>query len=110
MQQSGLETPLKNGERAAAIVGSGAGGLATLERAYEDILVYKKKATHPLTLLRTIISSAVGPCQHRARHQGAGFRHRQRVLDGGALHRPCFSHDPGGQCRRGRGRRIGGRY
>lgn len=58
IQQSGLETPLKNGERAAAIVGSGAGGLATLERAYEDILVYKKKASHPLTLLRTIISSA----------------------------------------------------
>ncbi len=59
MKQSGLETPLKNGERAAAIVGSGAGGLATLEKALEDIFVFKKKATHPLTLLRTITSSAV---------------------------------------------------
>jgi nodulation protein E len=58
-KQSGLETPLKNGERAAAIVGSGAGGLATLEKAFEDILVFNKKATHPLTLLRTISSTAV---------------------------------------------------
>ena len=59
VQQSGLETPFKNGERAAAIVGSGAGGLSTMEKAYEDIFVHKKKATHPLTLLRTISSSAV---------------------------------------------------
>jgi nodulation protein E len=60
-QQSGLEIPLKNGERAASIIGSGAGGLATMDKAYEDIFVHKKKATHPLTLLRTIGSSA---CAH----------------------------------------------
>ncbi len=59
IRQSGLETPLKNGERAAAIVGSGAGGMATLERVYEEIFAFKKKALHPLTLLRTISSSAV---------------------------------------------------
>ncbi len=59
IQQSGLETPFKNGERAAAIVGSGAGGLATIEKGYEDIYVHRKKATHPFTLLRLISSSAV---------------------------------------------------
>ena len=59
--QSGLEIPLKNGDRAASIIGSGAGGLATLEKAYYDLFVLKKKATHPLTLLRTIGSSA---CAH----------------------------------------------
>jgi len=58
MAQSRLETPLANGERAASIIGSGAGGLATLESAYEDLFIHKKKATHPLTLLRTIGSSA----------------------------------------------------
>jgi nodulation protein E len=58
IRQSGLETPLKNGERAASIIGSGVGGLATLEKAYEDLFIHKKKATHPLTLLRTIGSSA----------------------------------------------------
>ncbi len=58
VRQSGLETPFRNGERAASIVGSGAGGLATLEKAYEDLFIHKKKATHPLTLLRTIGSSA----------------------------------------------------
>ena len=59
--QSGLEIPLVNGERAASIIGSGAGGLNTLEKAYYDLFALKKKATHPLTLLRTIGSSA---CAH----------------------------------------------
>ncbi len=58
VRQSGLETPFKNGERAASIVGSGIGGLSTLEKAYEDLFIHKKKATHPLSLLRTIGSSA----------------------------------------------------
>ncbi len=58
IRQSGLEVPLKNGERAASIIGSGAGGLATMDKAYEDIFVHRKKAVHPLTLLRTIGSSA----------------------------------------------------
>ena len=49
---------MKNGERAASIVGSGIGGLSTLEKGYEDLFIHKKKATHPLTLLRTIASSA----------------------------------------------------
>lgn len=72
MAQSGLETPLKNGERAASVIGSGIGGLTTLEKAYEDLFIHNKKATHPLTLLRAIGSSAAahvsidygikGPC------------------------------------------------
>jgi nodulation protein E len=49
---------LKNGERAASIIGSGIGGLTALEKAYEDLFAHKKKATHPLTLLRSIGSSA----------------------------------------------------
>jgi nodulation protein E len=57
-RQSGLELPLQNGERAASIIGSGAGGLATMDKAYEDLFVHRKKAMHPLTLLRTIGSSA----------------------------------------------------
>jgi nodulation protein E len=70
--QSGIEVPLKNGLRAASIIGSGVGGLVTLEKAYEDLFIHHKKATHPLTLLRTIASSAAahvsieygikGPC------------------------------------------------
>jgi nodulation protein E len=58
IQQAGLETPFKNGERAASIVGSGIGGLSALEKGYEDLYAFKKKATHPLTLLRSIGSSA----------------------------------------------------
>lgn len=55
---SGLETPFKNPMRAACIIGSGAGGLTTFETAYRDLFIKKKKATHPLTLIRIIGSSA----------------------------------------------------
>ncbi len=72
MTQAGFDGPVKDGARAASIIGSGIGGLATLEKGYEDLFIHKKKATHPLTLLRTIGSSAAahvsieygikGPC------------------------------------------------
>jgi len=58
MKQSGLEIPLEDPYRAACIVGSGAGGLVTFETAYRDLFIHNKRATHPLTLLRIIGSSA----------------------------------------------------
>ena len=58
IKQSGLETPFKDGYRVACIIGSGAGGLQTMETSYRDLFILKKKATHPLTLLRFIGSSA----------------------------------------------------
>lgn len=58
MKQSGLEIPVTDPYRAACIVGSGAGGLVTYETAYRDLFIHNKRATHPLTLLRIIGSSA----------------------------------------------------
>ncbi len=58
VRQSGLEVPFKDGHRVACIVGSGAGGLQTMETCYRDLFIHHKKATHPLTLLRFIGSSA----------------------------------------------------
>ncbi len=58
MKQSGLEIPVEDPYRAACIVGSGAGGLVTYETAYRDLFIHNKRATHPLTLLRIIGSSA----------------------------------------------------
>jgi nodulation protein E len=58
IKQSGLEVPFTNPYRVAAIVGSGAGGLNTMETCYRDLFINMKKATHPLTLLRFIGSSA----------------------------------------------------
>ncbi|HRD78097.1 MAG TPA: beta-ketoacyl-[acyl-carrier-protein] synthase family protein, partial [Hyphomicrobiaceae bacterium] len=58
IKQSGLKVPFENGSRAACIVGSGAGGLVTYEKAYRDLFIHNKRATHPLTLLRIIGSSA----------------------------------------------------
>lgn len=58
VKQSGLEVPFTNPYRTACIVGSGAGGLVTYEKAYRDLFIENKRATHPLTLLRIIGSSA----------------------------------------------------
>ena len=60
VQQSGMEVPLKDEEayRAACIVGSGIGGITTMEFSYKMLFREGKRATHPLTLLRTISSSA----------------------------------------------------
>jgi nodulation protein E len=57
---SKLETPLKDNEayRAACIIGSGVGGLTTLEFSYKMLFKENKRATHPLTLLKAIGSSA----------------------------------------------------
>jgi nodulation protein E len=56
--QSGLSVPFENPHRTACIIGSGAGGLVTFENAYRDLFIHNKRATHPLTLLRIIGSSA----------------------------------------------------
>ncbi len=58
VKQAGLEVPFADPYRAACIVGSGAGGLVTYEKAYRDLFIENKRATHPLTLLRIIGSSA----------------------------------------------------
>jgi nodulation protein E len=58
IKQSGLQLPLQDPYRSACIIGSGAGGFVTLENAYRDLFILNKRATHPLTLLRIIASSA----------------------------------------------------
>lgn len=58
VKQSGLEMPCPDPYRTACIIGSGAGGLVTYEKAYRDLFIHNKRATHPLTLLRIIGSSA----------------------------------------------------
>jgi len=58
LKQSGLTIPVAEPYRAASIIGSGAGGVNTLEVAYRDLFIRKKRATNPLTLLRFIGSSA----------------------------------------------------
>ncbi len=58
VKMSGLTAPFENPYRSACIIGSGAGGLTTYEKAYRDLFIDNKRATHPLTLLRIIGSSA----------------------------------------------------
>ena len=53
VEQSGLETPISDEDayRTACIIGSGVGGLTTLEISYNMLLKENKRATHPLTHL-----------------------------------------------------------
>ena len=58
--QSGLQTPISDADayRTACVIGSGVGGLTTLEFSYKMLFKENKRATHPLTLLKAIGSSA----------------------------------------------------
>jgi nodulation protein E len=56
--QSRLEVPLTSGYRSACIIGSGAGGLNTIEWAYHQLLTRNRRANDPLVLLKFIGSSA----------------------------------------------------
>ncbi|MGA9442028.1 MAG: beta-ketoacyl-[acyl-carrier-protein] synthase family protein [Methyloceanibacter sp.] len=58
--QAGLETPISDTDsyRTACVIGSGVGGLTTLEFSYKMLFKENKRATHPLTLLKAIGSSA----------------------------------------------------
>jgi nodulation protein E len=56
--QSQLQSPLVDGYRAACIIGSGAGGLNTIEWAYNQLLTKNRRANDPLVLLKFIGSSA----------------------------------------------------
>ena len=58
VKQAGAEGLFANPYRAACIIGSGAGGLVTVENNYRSLFIENKRATHPLTLIRIIGSSA----------------------------------------------------
>ena len=58
VKQSGLEVPLQSPYRAASIIGSALGGIMNLEIAYRHIFELRQVASHPLTLVRFIGSSA----------------------------------------------------
>jgi nodulation protein E len=69
---AGLGEKEAGGPRTAVIIGSGIGGLESLEAGYHDIFYERKKRLHPMTVLRTMGSSpaallsieygATGPC------------------------------------------------
>ena len=73
LADAGLEIPISDGNRAAAIIGSGAGGLKTMDTAYRDMYEHGKKATHPFTLLRFIGSSAASHVGIEAGIKGPTF-------------------------------------
>ena len=57
-EQAKLEAPLANPYRAACIIGSGAGGMNTIEWAYNQLFTKNRRAGDPLLLLKFIGSSA----------------------------------------------------
>jgi nodulation protein E len=57
-EQSRLALPLQDAYRAACIIGSGAGGMHTIERTYRALFIERKRGVNPFTLLKFISSSA----------------------------------------------------
>lgn len=60
VQESGLDTGCGLGSRAAVIVGSGAGCLASLETSYEGFFVDRGKRLHPMTVPRIMPNAPAG--------------------------------------------------
>jgi nodulation protein E len=58
VRQSGLELPFEAPYRVASIIGAGAGGVMNLEIGYRYLFALKHPAIHPMSVLRTIGSSA----------------------------------------------------
>jgi nodulation protein E len=58
MAESKLQVPLADGYRSACIIGSGAGGLNTIEDAYNQLFTFNRRGNDPLMLLKFIGSSA----------------------------------------------------
>ena len=96
--QSGMEMPLKgqDGYRSACIIGSGIGGLTTLEFSYEMLFKENKRATHPLTLLKAIGSSASAHVSIDYGITGPTFGIVERLLNGHPFYRSHLPHDPRG--------------
>jgi nodulation protein E len=75
VRQSGLELPFEAPYRAACIIGSGGGGVMNLEIGYRHLFTLKQTATHPMTVLRIIGSSAAATPHLRRDARVAGDRH-----------------------------------
>jgi nodulation protein E len=58
IKQSSLEVPFKRARRVACVIGSGAGGQITGETASRNVFILDKRAVHPMTLPRIVVSSA----------------------------------------------------
>jgi nodulation protein E len=58
VKQSGLALPFEAPHRVACIIGCAAGGVMNLEIGYRYLFALKQPAIHPMTVLRTIGSSA----------------------------------------------------
>jgi nodulation protein E len=58
LRQSGLTLPFEVPYRVACIIGSGAGGVMNLDIGYRHLFALKQQTSHPMTVLRTIGSSA----------------------------------------------------
>ena len=108
VKQSGLELPLEGdqGYRAACIIGSGIGGVSTMEYSYKMLFEEKKRATHPLTLLKTIGSSAAAHVSIEYGITGPVFWRRKCLFDGAAFHRSGVPDDSRGALRFRHRRRV----
>ncbi len=81
------EVPFQDPYRVACIIGSGAGGLVTIESCLSRP-VHQQQARHPsadAAAHHRLVGG--GACRHRVRRQGPDVCHLQRLLDGGARHR-----------------------
>jgi 3-oxoacyl-[acyl-carrier-protein] synthase II len=72
-KDSGLETPLEDPFRCGAIVGSGMGGLHTIEQAVRDVQAKGPRALHPMVIPKAVINLAPAMLSIRYGLRGPNF-------------------------------------
>jgi len=73
VEQSKLVIPLTDGHRASSIIGCGSPGISTLEDAYRDLFKLNKRRTNPLTLLKSLGSTAPATISMKCQITGPVF-------------------------------------
>ena len=72
-EQSGLHSPPEDPYRCGIVVGSGIGGLATIEAGVRAIIEKGSRAIHPLTIPKAVINLAPGMLSIKYGFKGPNF-------------------------------------
>ena len=91
--QSGLDFHGPVGIRSAVVVGTGSGGMNTVDEAYQRLYQDGKLRVFPLTVPRLMVSAAASHVTMEFGVRGPGYSVSSAWLFSQSCHRRCVQHD-----------------
>ena len=107
IKHSGLEITAENGHRIGVAMGSGIGGIKTIEDNHNKFVKGGARRVSPFFIPGSIINMTSGYVSIYAAYHRAQCVDRHGLRDLGPLHRFRRTHDRARRCRRDARRRIG---